>query len=372
MLNLEPIISGETIEGSVNMSGSEKNSAAYQAVYSIYHAFLTGLILSTVMRRSRKDAAELVFHTFRRQHLEMFLPGLEKLGLTRLPDAVACAQYHYLSNFLGGVKVEYMYESDRKAWVRYVPPRWIYEGTAICGMPSEVSRAMMLGWHAHNGVSLGNPRLGFVCTKQTTDGQPGLEGYYFEYDREIAPDERLRFEPGEEGPDFDPDGAPRVEGENWPEDRLQKVLRNYAMEYIRTILPELVRLFGPGDGGALGRITGKLIGMQFYDQTARLLSIGGSTAMDFAEYLAGMGRAQGDDIEVSGHGGDVIVRQKGWRLMRGLGPLAMAVFDAWNGLWEGAIGVHNRRLLLEVNRRIDAGDDCFEWRIRSRSTAKTI
>ena len=58
--------------------------------------------------------------------------------------------------------------------MRYVPPRWIYEGTAICGVPSEVSRAMLRAWHAHNGVSLGSPRLGFVCTKQTTDGQPGL------------------------------------------------------------------------------------------------------------------------------------------------------------------------------------------------------
>ena len=61
-----------------------------------------------------------------------------------MPHAVACAQCHYLSNHLGGVRVEYMYESDRKAWVRYVPPRWIYEGTAICGVPSEVSRAMAL------------------------------------------------------------------------------------------------------------------------------------------------------------------------------------------------------------------------------------
>src|SRR5213593_2065817 len=24
---------------------------------------------------------------------------------------------------------------DRKAWVRYVPPRWIYAGAAICGGP---------------------------------------------------------------------------------------------------------------------------------------------------------------------------------------------------------------------------------------------
>jgi hypothetical protein len=119
--------------------------AGYRTVETLYHAFLTGLILTTVSRRSGADAAALVFRIFRRQHLEKFLPGLEKLGLRKLPDAVACAQYHYLSNHLGGVRVEYMYESDRKAWVRYVPPRWIYEGAAICGVPSEVSRAMLRG-----------------------------------------------------------------------------------------------------------------------------------------------------------------------------------------------------------------------------------
>jgi hypothetical protein len=92
-----------------------------------------------VSRRSGADAAELVFRTFRRQHLEKFLPGLAKLGLDRLPHAVACAQYHYLSNHLGGVRVEYMYESDRKAWVRYVPPRWIY-GCSTRGTPSGRAR----------------------------------------------------------------------------------------------------------------------------------------------------------------------------------------------------------------------------------------
>ena len=59
------------------------------------------------------DLADVL--AFRRQHLEKFLPGLAKLGLSALPHAVACAQYHYLSNHLGGVRVEYMYESDRKA-----------------------------------------------------------------------------------------------------------------------------------------------------------------------------------------------------------------------------------------------------------------
>src|SRR5262245_50055052 len=146
--------------------------AAVTAVGDLYHAWITGLILTTVTRRTAADAAELVFRTFRHQQQEKFLPGLAKLGLSSLPDAVACAQYHYLSNDLGGVRVEYTYESETKAWVRYVPPRWIYDGATICAVPSDITRAMLRGWHANNGALLGNDRLGFVCTKMTTEGQP--------------------------------------------------------------------------------------------------------------------------------------------------------------------------------------------------------
>jgi hypothetical protein len=341
----------------------------YRAVETLYHAYFTGLILTTVSRRSGADAAELVFRIFRTQHLEKFLPGLAKLGLTTLPHAVACAQYHYLSNHLGGVRVEYMYESDRKAWVRYVPPRWIYAGTAICGVPSEVSRAMLRGWHGHNGVSLGNPRLGFVCTKQTMDGQPGLEGYYLESDRELAPEERLRFAPGEEGPDFDPSKAPRTEGADWPVDRLRKISRNFAMDFVRTALPVLSETFGPLEARHLGAVTGSLIGMQYYAEVADILGIRGTSAEAFAEMLRRIGRAQDDDVEVTRAGADMVVRQKTWRLMQGIAAPSPAAFDAWNALWEGALSVHNRRLVLDVRERLDRGDPHFEWRIRERSAA---
>jgi hypothetical protein len=155
---------------------------------------------------------------------------LGKLGLEGMPDAVACAAYHYLSNSVGGVIVEFMRESDRKAWVNFVPPRWIYPGASICGVPSEVSRAFLHGWYAQNGVSLGNPRLG--CTAQTTDGQHGLSGYFLEHDRDLAPDERLQFRPGELPPPSIRRGA-RPPAADWPPERLAKAERNYAMEYIR-------------------------------------------------------------------------------------------------------------------------------------------
>src|SRR5712692_1593409 len=90
----------------------------WRGVADLYHAYFTGLILTVVTRRGTADAAEFMFRVFRRQQQERFLPGLEKLGLSHLPPAVAAAQYHYLSNWIGGVSVEYMYETDRKAWIR--------------------------------------------------------------------------------------------------------------------------------------------------------------------------------------------------------------------------------------------------------------
>lgn len=350
------------------MTARDVTVSTYRAVETIYHAYLTGLILMVVSRRGAADAAELVFQLFRRQQLEKFLPGLDKLGLRGLPDAVACAQYHYLSNDLGGVRVEYMYESDEKAWVRYVPPRWMYDGTAICGVPTEVSRAVLRGWHANNGVLLGNPRLGFVCTKQTTDGQPGLEGYYFEYGHDLSPDERLRFAPDEDAPDFDPAAAPRLDSATWPPERLARASRNYAMAYVRTILPVLVELLGPAEAVHLGGLAARQIGMQFYPATAEMLGVEAGGAAAFARYLAAIGRAQGDDtVEAAG-----VVRQTTWRLMSGLDALSPAAFDAWNELWVGALSIHDRHLQLQVTRRLDAADGLTEWRIVPRPNSRTV
>jgi hypothetical protein len=340
-------------------------SADHRAVSTLYQALLTGLVLTLVTRRSEDDAAAFVFRLFRRQHLEKFAPGLAKLGLDRLPHAVACAQYHYLSNQLGGVKTEYARESDRKAWVRYPPPRWIWSGASICGIPSRVNAAMLHGWHGHNGVTLGNPRLGFVCTGQTVDGDPGLEGYYLEHDHELAPEERVRFARGERMPDFDPARAPRLDAVAWPPERLDTVVSRYAMEYVRTALPVLLDLLGPDDTRALLGHAARLVGMQYHDETARLLGIDGTGPEPFAGYLAALARAQGEDVTVQSAAGRASVRSKGWRLARGLEPLHPAAFDAWCQLWHGALAAHDRRLGLEAGREPD-GDVLF--RVSPRRT----
>jgi hypothetical protein len=291
---------------------------------------------------------------------------LQKLGLGGLPHAVACAQYHYLSNRVGGVKVEYVPESDRKAWVRYPPPRWIWAGTAVCGIPSEVSRAMLRGWHANNGVVLGNPRLGFVCTGQTVDGQPGLEGYYREFDRDLAPEERLQFAPGERCPPFRPELAPRLPEASWPEARLRKVLRNYAMDYVGSILPETIAVLGPEEGGHIAGAAARLVGMQTFDGVAAFLGGVEPGPAGFAAAFARLARGQGDDAElqVEGAGAVATVRQSSWRLMAERGALHPAAFDAWSELWVGAALAHDRFMRVEAIERRDRGDAAWRWRFR--------
>jgi hypothetical protein len=350
--------------------------AGWRAVAALYNALLTATVVSLVARRGADTAREYVFQHFRRQHLEKFLPGLSKLGLDGLPDAVACALYHYHSNALGGVLTEYVYESERKAWVRYPPPRWIWRGTAIAAIPHEVSAAMLHGWHGHNGVSLGNPRLGFVCTGMTVDGQPGLEGYYLEHDRPLAPEERVRFAYGTETmPRFDPAAAPRLDALQWPAERLLRTHRSYAMEYLRTLLPTLQGVLGAADAGEeLARVA-RLIGLQYHAELATTLGFGSNlsagdraSAGAFARWLAAMQRAHGENVALYEEGAAVGVRLDGWRLA---GDLALAdplaAFDAWNALWMGACAAHDRFLGLETLRSREGGRWDIEWRVTPQS-----
>ncbi len=340
----------------------EAQWARWRSVADLYHAYFTGLILTVVTRRGTAAAAEFVFRVFRRQQQERFLPGLIKLGLNGLPPAVAAAQYHYLSNWIGGVSVEYMYESDRKAWIRYSPPRWIWKGTAICGVPGEVSRATLRGWHANNGVALNNLKLGFVCTKQSVDGQDGLEGYYYEYDRDLELDQRLVFARHLEAPDFDPAKAPALPVSSWPKSRLEKAYRNYAMEYVRTAAPVAVQLFGPDDAGYLLHITGKLIGMQYFDEIASCLGTGRGDVKAFDEFLRALFAAQDDAFDGGQSVDGYELRQNTWHLMDGVADYHPACAKVLQGLVEGLAAGCGRRIAIEMRPSV-SGATPFIWSI---------
>jgi hypothetical protein len=340
--------------------------AAWRAIGTLYNALVTAMVVSLVVRRGPALAREYVFRHFRRQHLEKFLPGVAKLGLADEPDAVACALYHYHSNALGGVKTEYFRVSEVKAWVRYPPPRWMWRGTAIAAIPHEVSAAMLHGWHGHNGVSLGNPRLGFVCTGMTVDGMPGLEGYYLEHDRDLREDERVRFAYGRETmPRFDPSAAPRLAAASWPQERLERTRRRYAMDYVRTMLAVLEDLLGPAEAGAeFGRVA-RLVGLQFYEDAAREFAIDSpDSAGSFSEWLKEMLEGQGEEVGSENSGTGRTLALSHWKLVDGLGLMDPAgVFMAWNELWTGACLAHDRFLHFHADCTATEGAVSALWKI---------
>ena len=89
--------------------------ATIHAQAHLHHKYFPGLQLMVAVEQGCEVVDEWMFHLFRRQHEDKFLSSFNKLGRSDLPDAVAAAKYHVRSNGEGGVRVEYMAESDAKA-----------------------------------------------------------------------------------------------------------------------------------------------------------------------------------------------------------------------------------------------------------------
>ena len=245
------------------------------------------------LEEGRERVFDWIFCLFRSLHEQKFISSFSKLGLEKLPHAVACAKYHVLSNSLGGVSVEYMEESDKKAWVRFRYPRWLYSSAAICGIPIEVSRGFLHGWYAHNGISLNNPKLGFICVSEDMTGQFGLCGYFKEFDHNLSLEDRLQFSADEVVPDFNSHGQPSLPGEFWGCERLIKAKRNYAIDYYSNSLVALGEIIGFEKAEQYGMRVGRLIGAQYYRDLAIKINVidgGPKEAVIFIEkMMSGLG-----------------------------------------------------------------------------------
>ncbi|MEL7041881.1 MAG: hypothetical protein AAGL90_10170 [Pseudomonadota bacterium] len=332
---------------------------AIAAQAQLHHQYFLGLQLMVAVEESKQTVYDWMFRLFRRQHEEKFLSSFEKLGLAGEPHAIACAKYHVLSNGIGGVAVEYMEEGAQKAWVRFRYPRWMYAGPAICGIPVEASRGFLHGWYAQNGVSLGNPRLGFVCVSEDVTGQFGLCGYFQEYDHDLTADERLRFAPEERPPVFQSDQQPQPPAQDWSKDRLAKANRNYAMEYVRNGLSALQDTIGRDKALAHAKRAARLIGLQNYAAMAQAIDAVDGTVADAAAFLTAMLAGMGDDCDTAElRPGQYRIRQTGLRIVRDLSsPLREDLLAAWIELWRGALHAH--RIFLKVECQV--GQDALVW-----------
>ncbi len=340
---------------------SQSEEAALKAVAHLYHAYFTGLILHVALKAGEETAGNWSFRVFRRLHHEKFLSSFEKLGLSSDTHPVAAAKYHYLSNSVGGVEVEFMPESETKAWVRFCHSRWLYDGTALCGVPESVSHGFLKGWYGHNGVSLGNDRMGFVCVSQDMTAEIGLSGYFKVFDHVLEEHERLQFSPGEQPPPFDLDKAPKLDASVWPRLRLLKANRNYAMDYVRVGLIELENELGVDKATEISGHAAALIGRQLYRDLQRHMGFDrdAEDTESFVHFFRRLTQASGDSVNQSG------LSQSGWRLMNGESTVSSSTFSAWARLWEGMASVHNRFLAFNLVQGFETAsqsDANFEWR----------
>jgi len=183
--------------------------------------FSTGLISPCDGRRDRRCRGIRV-PGFSPPAQERFLPGLEKLGLSHLPPAVAAAQYHYLSNWIGGVSVEYSVTRRPQGLDPYPHAALDLARHRDCGGAREVFARDAARLARNNGLRSAI-QTSLVCTKQSVDGQDGLEGYYCEYDHALDNRCALGIRPASlEAPMFDPQTAPALPVASWPKPRLKK------------------------------------------------------------------------------------------------------------------------------------------------------
>jgi hypothetical protein len=143
---------------------------------------------------------------------------------------------------------------------------------------------------------------------------------------------------------------------------LEKAYRNYAMEYVRTAAPVMVQLFGPEDAGYLLHLTGKLIGMQFFDEVARSFSMGRGSAADFAVFLRAVFEAQDDVADGGETGGACEIRQQTWKLMADVADYHPACAKLLVGLFEGLAAGCGRRIALGM-RPAAGGLPPFVWSV---------
>lgn len=245
------------------------------------------------------ELAKFKERILRRHQRAHFLDGLTKLGISRdLPPAVIAGRYHYLSNMLGGLGMEYIEETPKKVWVRYHAPSWSFTGLSLIAVPSIVQRAMFSGWHPHNGESLGCPQLGFVVTKVFQDGEPYDEGYFEEFDRPLQPDERIQYRAVTSSPDFDPERAPKLDPKIWPKERLSRTFRNFSRGYIDDAIKTCLERYGVH---ATARYVGhslRLFAVQFFEEFRQKLGITGKNARDLAQFFAYLAEMAGEEFHV--------------------------------------------------------------------------
>jgi hypothetical protein len=237
----------------------------------------SALTAMTFREKGEEAVHRLWFQLLTRHQVGHYREGLRKLGIRDdEPPAVTAAKYHYFTNVLGGLDLEYIEESPKKVWIRYLAPMWTYAGVAMMAMPGSLRRTIFSAWHPRNGVLMGCPRLGWVSTKFIMEGDPYDEGYFREYDHDLGPDEIMRYEVASHTPECDRTKLPVLDPVQWPEERQLKARRNYSAGYVSTTVDVLCRMFGSAVTNFIISQTQRCLAIQYTHELASDMGLKGT------------------------------------------------------------------------------------------------
>lgn len=300
---------------------NDEEIAALRARIALANKFawimVSGLTAICYRERGEKALNDIWAALLSSEQKVRFQTALGKLGIQNDPPALAAAKYHYFSNAIGGLNMQLMEESRKKVWIRYLSPWGTYPGIAALTVPTSVRRTILSTWHPRNGNLLGCPRLGWVATKFVAEGHPYDEGYFQEYDHDLAPEERFRVEHVEKTPEFDPAKAPKLDPAIWPEARWLKGSYSYGVDYVQHTIEIMHRLFGAPAARDLVATGMRLLAVQFGPDLAKASGEEGSSPGSIAKSFAAILRAFRNDCEV-----EMLDADRAMLRLRGFQPFA--------------------------------------------------
>lgn len=271
-------------------------SALSTAFFSKMFSALTAV---TFREKGEAAANKLWFEVLTNHQGDRYEEGLRKLGIHEDPPAVAAAKYHYFTNIIGGLDMEYVEESPKKVWIRYRAPMWMYAGVAMIAMPASVRRTVFSSWHPRNGKYMNCPRLGYVGTKFSMEGDPYDEGYFVEYDHDIEESQTMRYEVALHTPEFDPATAPKLDPELWPEARILKARPKFSSGYVQATVDSLYGTYGEFASHQLVASASRLLAVQLTPELAAKADVAGRSVADVVTFHERLLTAARRDVSVT-------------------------------------------------------------------------
>jgi hypothetical protein len=325
------------------------------------------LQMVTLREKGAEGITRLKYNFMNGHGVKHFLGGLDKLGIRNDPPAIAAAKYHYLGNdLIGDVPMEYVQESEKKVWIRYLAPSWAYPGAGLMACPASVQMASFQAWHRNNGTWLGCPRLAYVCTKLYQYGEPYDEGYFIEHDHDIPYEQAFAVEAVTTAPHFDPVAAPKLDPAQWPEARLLKARRRYAESYTAVPAQVLLDMYGVPFGTYLIKQAMLGVGTQYAREIADKMDVAGRDAAAMSQLFFRTLRTLGDDVEVEKTGKDYVVTRSSFAPIDG--PALEEVHDAYFALFPGILKVLSQFVKFDRTVESKGGNRVEAWRFSDSPT----